>query len=276
MNYLEFKFKIEPVNPFQDILIYELGNIGFESFTQDEQEVMAYIAECEFNKESLDELYLFTQEGVSLSYQTTSIPQQNWNAEWERNFPKVTVDDYCEIIAPFHEPSDAVKFQIHIEPKMSFGTGHHDTTFMMMQLMRTLDIKGKRVMDMGCGTGVLAILAFLEEAKQIVAVDIDDWAYENTIENCERNNSPSIEIHKGGADKIGASIFDIFIANINRNILLRDLDTYVKSMAVGADLLLSGFFVTDFDQMHQKLMALGLTQVKKVDRNNWCALHYKK
>tara|TARA_R110002049_G_scaffold278391_6_gene457188 strand:+ start:13173 stop:14003 length:831 start_codon:yes stop_codon:yes gene_type:complete len=276
MNYLEFKFKIEPVNPFQDILIYELGNIGFESFTQDEEEVIGYIAEAEFNKAQLDDLYLFTQDEVTLTYQTNSIPQQNWNAEWERNFPKVTVDDYCEIIAPFHEPSKEVKFQIHIEPKMSFGTGHHDTTFMMIQLMRTLNLKDKRVMDMGCGTGVLAILAYLEGARKIVAVDIDEWAYENTIENCERNNAQSIEIHKGGVDKIGGNVFDTFIANINRNILLRDLESYVKSMVEGADLLLSGFFVTDFDQMDTKLTSLGLKKVNKIERNNWCAMHYKK
>lgn len=277
MNYLEFKFTIEPSVPFQEILIYELGEIGFESFTEDESGLNAYIPETDFSKAALEELYLFKMEDeLSLSYKMNSIPQQNWNAEWEKNFAKVTVDDYCEIIAPFHEASTNTKFQILIEPKMSFGTGHHDTTYMMMQLMRTLEIKDKRVMDMGCGTGVLAILAFLKEAKHVVAVDIDEWAYENTVENCERNKANTIEVHQGGAEKVNGNVFDIFIANINRNILLRDLEIYANSMDDGADLLLSGFFVTDFDQMHEKLSSLGLTMKNKIERNNWCALHYKK
>ncbi len=276
MNYLEFSFKIAPVNPFQEILIHELGEIGFESFTVEEDTVNAYITEADFNQQLLDELYLFSQDDVTLTYEQKVIPQQNWNAEWEKNFPKVVVDDYCEVIAPFHEPSTDVKYHIHIEPKMSFGTGHHDTTFMMMQLMRTIDLSGKRVMDMGCGTGVLAILAHLEGAAAIAAVDIDEWAYENTIENCQRNSAESIEVKKGGAEQVNGNIFDIFIANINRNILLRDLPTYVNSMAEGADLLLSGFFTTDVDHLHEKLAELGLAKVTDRTRDNWCALHYKK
>jgi ribosomal protein L11 methyltransferase len=276
MNYLEFSFKITPLQPFQEILIHELGEIGFESFTVEEEIVNAYIAQADFKQEALDELYLFSQEGVTLSYEQKLIPQQNWNAEWEKNFPKVVIDDYCEVIAPFHEPSAGVKHHIHIEPKMSFGTGHHDTTFMMMQLMRTLNISGKRVMDMGCGTGVLAILAYLEGAAKVSAVDIDEWAYENTIENCQRNSSESIEVIKGGAEQVNGHIFDVFIANINRNILLRDLPTYVNAMTEGADLLLSGFFTTDVEQLDKKLIELGLTKVTDKTRDNWCALHYKK
>ncbi|MBR9831166.1 50S ribosomal protein L11 methyltransferase [bacterium] len=276
MNYLEFKFKVSPLVPYQEILMYELGEMGFESFTEESDGLNAYIAEDEFSEDQLSELYLFTDDSVQISFEKQLIPQQNWNAEWERSFPKVTVDDYCEIIAPFHEKSTDCEFSILIEPKMSFGTGHHDTTFMMMQLMRQLDLSDKLVMDMGCGTGVLAILAKLEGASGVTAVDIDDWAFENTLENIERNNVSEIEVLKGGAEKAKGKSYDVFIANINRNILMRDLPAYAETMKTGADLLLSGFFITDFEQLDQKLKELGFSKVNKVQRNNWCALHYKK
>jgi ribosomal protein L11 methyltransferase len=276
MNYLEFKFKVSPLVPYQEILMYELGEMGFESFTEESDGLNAYITEDAFSEESLKELYLFADENVQITFEKQLIPQQNWNAEWERNFPKVTVDDYCEIIAPFHDKSTDCEFSILIEPKMSFGTGHHDTTFMMIQLMRQLELKDKKVMDMGCGTGVLAILAKFEEASIVTAVDIDDWAYENTLENVERNKTTEIEVLQGGAEQAKGKMFDVFIANINRNILLRDLPTYSESMNKGADLLLSGFFVTDFEHLDQKLKELGLSQINKIERNNWCALHYKK
>jgi len=276
MNYIEFKFKVNPLVPYQEILMYELGELGFESFTEEADGLNAYISENEFSEERFNELYLFADESVQISFEKLLIPQQNWNAEWEKSFPKVSVDDYCEIIAPFHEKSTDCEFSILIEPKMSFGTGHHDTTFMMIQLMRQLELKDKKVMDMGCGTGVLAILAKLEGASTVTAVDIDDWAYENTLENIERNNTSEIEVLQGGAEQAKGKEYEVFIANINRNILLRDLPVYSESMSSGAELLLSGFFVTDFEHLDLKLKELGFSQLNKIERNNWCALHYKK
>ncbi len=276
MNYLEIQFELSPMEIYKDILIYELGEIGFESFMEEENLIKAYINETDFDELQLKNIYLFSLEDATISYQITKIPPQNWNAEWEKNFPKVQVNAFCEIIAPFHEVDSSIKHSILIEPKMSFGTGHHDTTYMIISLMEVMVFKNKAILDMGCGTGVLAILAHALQANPIVAIDIDEWAYENTLENMDRNNAESIVVSKGGAEQIGNQKFDIILANINRNILLNDMESYVNALNPKGEILLSGFFVTDFEQLNQKLESLNMKKLNKIERNNWCALHYIK
>lgn len=276
MNYLEIKFNIQAFDLYKDVLIYELGEIGFESFTEENNQINAYINENDFDENQLKQIYLFDMDDVSIQYQITKIPQQNWNAEWEKNFPKVQVNAFCEIIAPFHQADSSIKHSIIIEPKMSFGTGHHDTTYMIISLMESLDFKDKSVLDMGCGTGVLAILAQKLHAKHIVAIDIDEWAFENTLENIDRNDAESIIVYQGGAEQIADQKFDFILANINRNILLNDMEVYEAALNNNGEILLSGFFVTDFEILNQKLESLNLKKINQIERNNWCALHYAK
>tara|TARA_B100000809_G_C15139770_1_gene532567 strand:- start:7436 stop:8269 length:834 start_codon:yes stop_codon:yes gene_type:complete len=273
MEYIEFKASVEPLEVGRDILIAELSEIGFESFVETEDGVDAYIQQPLFDATSIDEIGLLNNADFKVSYSTKTIADQNWNAEWEKNFELINVENECIIRAPFHEKNESVEFDIVIDPKMSFGTGHHETTYLMIKRLLALSLEGKSLMDMGCGTGVLAILSQLKKAEYVEAIDIDEWAYNNTLENIRNNNCNEITVEMGGVEKISETMFDVFIANINRNILLNDMEKYVSVIKNGGSLLLSGFFSSDKEMLLEAATSLNMELNYSESKNDWTMLH---
>ncbi|UBZ05571.1 50S ribosomal protein L11 methyltransferase [Salegentibacter mishustinae] len=272
-NYLEFKFKIEPLQPASEILVAELGYLGFESFVEEEDGITAYIPAEEYEDDLLAGVHILQSEDFEITYSKGEIEQVNWNEEWEKNFSPIMVDDICSVRAPFH-PEPEVEYDIVIEPKMSFGTGHHATTHMMIQHILKNDWNDKAVLDMGCGTGVLAILASLKGAKFVDAIDIDNWCYQNTMENVGRNDCDNINVEEGGAELLQDRKYDMILANINRNILLRDLPIYVDCLNKGGDLFLSGFYEEDIPVIKETCTNLSLTYIEHFERSNWVAVKF--
>ena len=278
MNYIEIGIHIENnTEETRDIICAMLGSIGFESFSDIDSGVNAYIQKNEFSEQLLkDTLEPLKDLLGNYNFSAIEIEQKNWNEEWEKNFEPIFIDQKCCIRAPFHKAPENYEFDIVIEPKMSFGTGHHATTSGMIRLMLDLDLQNKTVLDMGCGTGVLAILASLKKAKPITGIDIDNWAYQNSIENAERNNCNTIEFLEGNAGLLKGKLYDIILANINRNILIADMKTYVSSLKNGGKLLLSGFYVEDLTIIKEKAELLGLHFETQLETNNWLAVQFKK
>ena len=271
--YIEYRFTVKPKDPASDLLIAELGEAGFESFVEEDDDVLAYIQKTDWSEGMLENLPILENPRYKFAYDYKEIAQENWNATWEQNFQPIIVDDICMIRAPFHEAIN-VEYDIVIEPKMSFGTGHHETTHMMLKHILQLDVKGKTVLDMGSGTGVLAILAAMRGATTIDAIDIDNWCYLNAKENVERNNMDFISVYEGDVALLEGKKYDLIIANINRNILLADLPSYAKSLNTGGVLLLSGFYTEDLEMITQKCTDLALKFEKNLERNNWVAAKY--
>lgn len=271
--YVEYNFIVEPLQPASDILIAELGEVGFESFVEEEDGVLAYIQKKDWNTNILDDLPILENENFKITYTLKEIEQENWNATWEQNFQPILVDDVCMVRAPFHEKRD-VKYDIIIEPKMSFGTGHHETTHMMLQHVLMLDVQDKNVLDMGCGTGVLAILASKRGALKIDAIDIDNWCYVNSLENVERNLTENVEVFEGDAGLLTDQKYDVIIANINRNILIEDIPKYKKCLHIGGILLVSGFYKEDLPLISDKCEEVNLKFEKNLEKNNWVAAKY--
>ncbi len=273
-SYLEFNFKISPLQPWNEILMAELIQIGFDSFTEEHDGILGYIPEELYNEESLKELPLLNREEVTIQYTYEQMPNINWNEEWEKNFSPINVEDKVLIRAEFHE-SDANMHEIIIQPKMSFGTGHHPTTHLMIQQMLDMELKDKKVLDMGCGTSVLAIYAKQRGAGETTAIDIDEWSVENSIENAARNNV-ELKISQGTADNLGSEKFDTILANINRNILISDIPTYVSVLNDGGQLLLSGLCFFDVDDILEVCTEQNLTLERKLQREEWVSLLLKK
>ena len=277
MNYIGCFFKIDSgsldIQTAIDILVAELGQVGFESFTENPDGVEAYIQKADWNASLLNDIQILQSEEVTFSYDVKEIEQVNWNEEWEKNFEPIVVADQVSIRAPFHE-NPGLKYDIVIEPKMSFGTGHHETTHLMIQHLMELDLQGKKVLDMGCGTGILAIFAEMKGAAALDAIDIDNWCYENSLENVERNNCHHISVFEGDASLLKSDVYDVIIANINRNILLKDMSVYADSLKENGILLLSGFYTEDIEKINESAESNGLKQVKKLTRNNWVGLKY--
>jgi len=271
--YIEYNFTFSPKEPISEILIAELGNVGFESFVETEIGVTAYIQKTDWNAEILADVFVLNSDEFSIEYNLNEVPQTNWNAEWEKNFEPIQVDDLVCIRAPFHENPN-LKYDIVIEPKMSFGTGHHETTHMMVQHLLQLDLENKKVLDMGCGTGILAIFAEMKGAKPLDAIDIDNWCYENSVENVARNNCENISVYEGDATLLVDKKYDVIIANINRNILLIDMKVYTNCLEEGGILLLSGFYEQDIPVIDAEVIKYGLKLEKFIQRNNWVALKY--
>jgi ribosomal protein L11 methyltransferase len=270
--YIGYYFKISPLQPGSEILIAELGYAGFESFVETEEGITAYIQKEEWNTNILDDIQILKSGEFEITYTFEDIEQTNWNAEWEKNFNPIVVDDICAVRAPFHEKF-STEYDIIIEPKMSFGTGHHETTHMMIQHILKNDFTNKSVLDMGCGTGVLAILAELKGAKPIDAIDYDNWCYLNSLENVERNNCKHITVIEGDASVLHKN-YDIIIANINRNILLQDMKTYVSCLNKGGTLFLSGFYNNDIPVIQGECEKYLLKFEEKLERNNWVSLKF--
>ena len=273
--YIEYNFTVAPKEPGTEILIAELGFAGFESFVENDNGVTAYIQKEEWNADILAGISILNSDEFSISFQKNEVEQTNWNAEWEKNFEAIQVNDLVSIRAPFHEDKK-LQYDIVIEPKMSFGTGHHETTHMMIQHLLELDLDNKSTLDMGCGTGILAIFAEMKGAKPIDGIDIDNWCYLNSIENAERNNCKHISFYEGDASLLKTQKYDVIIANINRNILLADMKTYTDCLLQNGVLLLSGFYKEDIPTIDVEVSKYGLQLQKTIERNNWVSLKYFK
>ena len=272
--YIAYDFNVSPKEPATEMLIAQLGYVGFESFVEQDHGVTAYIQKQEWNSKILEDVFLLHSNEFNIIFEHNEIAQTNWNEEWEKNFNPIQVDDLVSIRAPFHT-NPSLQFDIVIEPKMSFGTGHHETTHMMVQHLLALDLDTKKVLDMGCGTGILAIFAEMKGAKPIDAIDIDRWCYENSLENIQRNNCNHITVYEGDASLLKEK-YDVIIANINRNILLSDMKTYTDCLNENGVLLLSGFYKEDIVIIEDEVNKHGLTFETMIQRNNWVALKYVK
>lgn len=275
MDYLEFTFKVEPRNPGADILVAELADYGFESFSDLDDAVQAWIQSDLFAEDTFSQLPALHNPSFSVKYSQKRVENENWNAVWESNFNPIHIAGKCCIRAAFH-PDPKVRYDIIIQPKMSFGTGHHDTTALMIERMLGLDLTGKAVLDMGCGTGVLAILASMMGANPVTAIDTDDWAYTNTLENLEVNGINNVAVYKGDASILEGRIFNVILANINRNVLLADIKTYSRSLIDGGHLLLSGFFESDIEALTQEASRNNLQFKEKMARNSWALAYFIK
>jgi ribosomal protein L11 methyltransferase len=272
-NYIGYHFTISPKELGSEILVAELEEKAFESFMETEEGVSAYVQKELWTEDILNNVEILQNDAFEISYTIEEIEQVNWNEEWEKNFEPIDVDGKCHVRAPFHSMTDA-EFDIVIEPKMSFGTGHHETTHMMIQHLLETDVTNMKTLDMGCGTAILAILAEMKGAKPIDAIDIDNWCYLNSIENAERNNCKEITVYEGDASLLKGKKYDLIIANINRNILLNDMQQYVDCLNPKGIILFSGFYTEDIPFIDESCTFKGLTFVKKFERNNWVSLKY--
>lgn len=274
MDYLEFKIKC--LDEFQEILIAELAEIGFDSFLENEDGIDAYILESEFNREKFTEIISEYQEAGQITLTEGLMPKINWNEEWEKNYDPIEVEDLVYVRASFHDPKQGFKHEIVINPKMSFGTGHHATTYQMLRHQGELEHGGKRVLDVGSGTGILAIMAHLLGARQVEAFDIDDWCVNNGNENFDLN-SLSTRMGLGTIREVNpVGSFDIILANINKNVLLDELRIYSGLLVSNGFLLLSGFYTEDIVDLVSAASPLGLVLRKKSSKDNWAALILEK
>ena len=274
MEYIELSCTLRNDEGLQDILIAKLGEIGFESFVEEDEVLLAYIRGENYNEQLLKEIFNETLFH-DIQYMMTQIEERNWNAEWESNYPFVLIEGKCMVRAPFHEKNPNVEFDIVIEPKMSFGTAHHETTSQMLKLLLEEDAKELDILDMGCGTGVLAILAMMKGAGSVTVVDNDKWAYENTVENLNRNNIHDQTIILGDATILGDKKFNLILANINRNILLKDMHYYTDCLSKGGKLFMSGFYEADLPAIKSEAHRLGMNFVKHISSNNWVAVVFE-
>ncbi|MBG0782140.1 MAG: 50S ribosomal protein L11 methyltransferase [Bacteroidales bacterium] len=274
-NYLELQFTLPQTEAKTEMLTALLAETGCDSFMDDGMFFRAYCPEEHFVKAEIDQI-LSKDEFADIELITTNnMPEENWNANWEAAYEDVVILDKCRIRAPFHQPSDQFDYELIISPKMSFGTAHHETTAQMIALMLDLYFKGKTVLDMGSGTAVLAVLAEKMGAENVVAIDNDEWAFNNAQENTVLNDCRKITVELGDAASIGNRKFDVILANINRNILLEDMQSYKQALKTGGTILLSGFYQSDLALIQQKTEMLGLTIQKFLEKNNWVAVEFK-
>lgn len=278
MDYIEVTITLEPLRPWNDILVAELADLGFESFIEIENGLQAFAPVTVGNVETLLKDTSLT-DAPNLNYQVSAkiIPHQNWNAVWEADFQPVEVDDRLVILAPFHEASNfSQPLKIWIQPQMSFGTGHHQTTFLMSQAILDLPQIPANVLDMGTGTGVLAFLAEKQGAEHIVAIDIEPWSVENTIENAARNNCTKVTALTGDQEVIPDEKYGLILANINKNVLKSHLGTYSKHLESNGLLYLSGFFETDTKELIACAEEVGLTWTATTTKETWAVLKFIK
>ncbi|MDH8701749.1 ribosomal protein L11 methyltransferase [Dysgonomonadaceae bacterium PH5-43] len=277
MDYYELKLTLTPnTETNRDIISALLSDIGFESFVESDKGLDAYVPENLYSEENLAEtLENLPLIDTNVKYHIEFIKSKDWNEEWEKNFfQPIIIDDRVVIHSSFHKDIPSLDYDITIDPKMAFGTGHHSTTSLMVSYMLDLDLTNKSLLDMGCGTAVLAILASMKGANPVMAIDIDQWAYENSLENIRLNNTPDIAVALGDASLLGDDKYDFIFANINRNILLEDIPTYAKCMKQGSSLYMSGFYQEDIDIIMKKCQEYGLKFVSFKEKNNWCAVHF--
>jgi len=274
-TYVQILFILEPVQPTNEILTAELAQIGFESFVETTKGLEAYIPEKDWNEDQMSQIQIFQNSNFSIQYTINSIAPKNWNEVWESDFNPIIIDNRCAVRADFHDPIDA-DYELIITPKMSFGTGHHQTTQMMLQHILDLDLEGSSVLDMGCGTGVLAILAIKKGAIHADAIDIEPWCYENTKENTHINNCKEIDSYEGDSKLLINKEFDLIIANINKNVLLQDIPKYASCLQKQGTLLLSGFYASDMEDIQHLCDAQNLKYSSHLEKENWVAVKFIK
>ncbi|NQV02186.1 MAG: 50S ribosomal protein L11 methyltransferase [Bacteroidia bacterium] len=278
--YLELAFSTIPEG-FVEILTAELAEIGFDSFSEEEHLLLAYIPEDTFDEMKVNQVVQKYPVLKDLFWSVIRIPDKNWNEVWERSYEPVLIAGRCYIRAPFHPPLEDIGheahcFEIIIEPKMSFGTAHHETTSLMIDALLEEEVEGKDVLDMGCGTGVLAILASKMGANRIVAIDYDERAVDNALENVEKNNTGNIDVIQGDASGIPVEPFDVILANINRNTLLEQILAYVEALRAGGRLFLSGFYIEDLPVIEKIAAKHGLSLAGSRSKNNWIAAKFNR
>lgn len=278
MDYLELTLNLSPRDPWAEILMTELAELGYESFVETEEGIIAYakVVDVDVDRPIKGSRIDSIEKEFTADIEVKIIQQQNWNALWESDFHPVFVDDQLTILAPFHDESQAKGLLVWIEPKMSFGTGHHQTTWMMSKALLNLPTQPNKVLDMGTGTGVLAIIAEKQGAREIVAVDIEDWSVENTQENAQRNGCIYIEAICGDVDVLEGRKFELILANINKNVLKAHMSTYAQMLEPSAKLIVSGFFETDSDELILAAESNGLTHSGSLSRETWAALTFEK
>lgn len=277
MSYYELRFNLNPFFPTNEILIAKLNEIGFESFVEEKPILLAYISKDEFKEEPLKELLLPLKNEFEIDYFKSEIKKENWNKKWEDSFEPIEINNFCRIRAPFHSPSNKFSFELIIEPKMSFGTGHHETTQLMIEMIQNIFLEEKKVLDMGSGTGVLAILAEKMGAIAIDAIDIEEWAYINIRENIERNNCTKINAQHGGKELLDSNEnYDLILANINKNILKDQFNAYSDLQKKGQKMLISGFYDTDLNELSLFLSKFGYIFDTSMSKNNWTAALFVK
>lgn len=276
MNTIELTIELNPTEPWSEILVAELSDLGFESFVNTEAGIIAYAPESINYDDVIASSSLKEDALFKFTLSKKVIPYQNWNAIWEENFQPVYIEDYASILAPFHDENLGMGMVVTIQPQMSFGTGHHQTTWMMTKALFELDHMPRNVLDMGTGTGVLAIVAENLGAERILAIDIEDWSAINAKENAERNNSSNIECKCGDIDLLGTEKFGLVIANINKNILKSHMEAYSNALNPGGVLLLSGFFTVDVEELVVFAEGYSLDKTKLFQKDGWAAIQLVK
>lgn len=274
MNYycVNIFVKDKSTDGYSEIIPAWLSDSGFDSFTEDEEGLKAFIPEADFDEKTVSGQLEWIRKKIDISWEIQFIPDENWNKEWEKNFEPVTIADRCMVRAPFHQQVEGIEFDLVIMPKMSFGTAHHETTRMMIEFILEQNWENKEVLDMGSGTGILAILTSKMGAKSALAIDNDTWAYENAVENIERNDTTNVKALLGDEQIIAGMTFDVIIANINRNILLQHFPYYLKALKPGGKLFMSGFYEEDIPILLVEAAKSGLQLKKQKLLYKWAAI----
>jgi ribosomal protein L11 methyltransferase len=276
VNYIELKCEKPATEEQLDILIADLADLGFESFAEEKDHLLSYIPEQAYSEEILSENTYMSDQHAMGTLAIRQIEDQNWNAEWERSYEAVVIDERCRIRAPFHPVDNSIAFDVVIQPKMSFGTAHHETTALIISMLLQEEITGFKVLDMGCGTGVLAILSILKGAQSAVAIDLDEWAFNNTVENVALNNIRHIDVKLGDASLLGSELFHLILANINKNVLLNDMQKYAQVLRKGGRIIFSGFYTSDLNDIKTEAEMNGLDYNLHKEKNNWVAAIFTK
>jgi len=276
MYYTRLQVVCDP--EFSEILMAEIGEAGFDTFMELDSGFEAYCEEEKFNSSTLEEIKIKYEKTISpLTFSFDKVQKQNWNEEWEKNLQPIIIDDRCLVRAEFHRILKNYPYEIIITPKMSFGTGHHQTTYLMLKAQLDMDHQNKKVMDAGCGTAILSIMASKRGAHSVEAFDIDEWSIINAKENIENNSCPNVNIRQGKISDLNfTGPFDIILANINKNVLLGEMESYANSLVNGGQLLLSGFYEHDTDDIKKSAVAFSLDEIKRDARENWASLLLKK
>ena len=279
MKYLEFTFHTQPcTETVNDVLCAVLGEAGFESFVEQADGIAAYIQKDLYDEDTIRQtVAAFPLPDTTITYSYVEAEDKDWNEEWEKNFfQPIVIGDRCVVHSTFHHDVPQVPYDIVINPQMAFGTGHHETTSLIIGELLDSDLQGKSVLDMGCGTSILAILARMLGANHCTAVDIDDWCVRNSLENIKLNHLDGIDVYQGDASSLAdKGPFDVVIANINRNILLADMKYYIARMNPGATLLMSGFYTDDIAAIRSEAESLGMTFVEHREKNRWAAVKFE-
>ena len=269
-----YKYSIQTTAEYAEILIALLGQHPFDTFQEVETGLEAYIP-AEAYQDDIEDYVKSLQVQFQFSYQRVWIAAQNWNAVWESNFQPIIVDDFCAIRADFHAPVENMEHELLIQPKMAFGTGHHATTYLMIQQMRDINFQNKSVFDYGCGTGILAILASKLGASTLDAIDIDEWAYENTLENAVKNDVHNIHSKQGTLETFPIKTYDIILANITFNVIAESLDTLAKALPTNGLLLTSGYFVEDVPKLTALAAQIGLKAQQQLRKDDWMCVLFR-